>query len=62
MTARIIDGKAIAAELRAKVAVNAEGKTRLETLIQQSLDAPLPGTVSHPMSARFRMNQPSSAG
>nr|MBA3268947.1 hypothetical protein [Acidobacteriota bacterium] len=30
-------------QLRAKVAVNASGKTQLETLIQQSLDAPLPG-------------------
>ena len=32
------------AQLRAKIAVNEEGKTRLETLIQQSLDAPLPGS------------------
>ncbi len=30
-------------QLRAKIAVNEEGKTRLETLIAQSLDAPLPG-------------------
>ena len=33
------------AQMRAKIAVTAEGKTQLETLIQQSLDAPLPGTV-----------------
>jgi general secretion pathway protein D len=31
-------------QLRAKIAVSAEGKTRLETLIEQSLDAPLPGS------------------
>ncbi len=30
-------------QMRAKIAVNEEGKTRLETLIAQSLDAPLPG-------------------
>jgi general secretion pathway protein D len=31
------------AQIRAKIAVNEEGKTRLETLIAQSLDSPLPG-------------------
>ena len=31
------------AQIRAKIAINEEGKTRLETLIAQSLDAPLPG-------------------
>jgi general secretion pathway protein D len=31
------------AQMRAKIAVNEEGKTRLETLIAQSLQAPLPG-------------------
>lgn len=30
-------------QLRAKIAVSEEGKTRLETIIEQSLDAPLPG-------------------
>ena len=30
-------------QMRAQIAVNEEGKTRLETLIAQSLDAPLPG-------------------
>ena len=30
-------------QMRAKIAVNEEGKTRLETLIAQSLEAPLPG-------------------
>jgi general secretion pathway protein D len=30
-------------QMRAKIAVNEEGKTRLETLIAQSLNAPLPG-------------------
>jgi general secretion pathway protein D len=30
-------------QLRAKIAVNDEGKTRLETMIERSLDAPLPG-------------------
>jgi general secretion pathway protein D len=29
--------------MRAKIAISEEGKTHLETLIQQSLDAPLPG-------------------
>jgi general secretion pathway protein D len=32
-------------QLRAKIAVREEGKTRLESLIAQSLDAPLPGTA-----------------
>ena len=31
-------------QLRTKVAVNDEGKTRLETLIAESLGAPVPGT------------------
>ena len=31
-------------QLRAKIAVDQEGKTRLETLVEQSLDAPLPGS------------------
>jgi tetratricopeptide (TPR) repeat protein len=31
------------AQMRAKIAVSEEGKTRLETLIAQSLQAPLPG-------------------
>jgi general secretion pathway protein D len=30
-------------QLRAKIAVSGEGKTRLETLIENSMDAPLPG-------------------
>ena len=30
-------------QLRAKIAIREDGKTRLETLIAQSLDAPLPG-------------------
>ena len=47
------------AQLRAKIAVNAEGKTRLETLIQQSLEAPLPGSdlpedISLPDTLIFR--------
>ncbi len=33
------------AQIRAKVAVNEDGKTQLETLIQRSLEAPLPGTA-----------------
>ncbi len=32
-------------QLRAKVAVREDGKTRLETLIAESLDAPLPGAA-----------------
>ncbi len=35
--------QATRAQLRAKVAIADNGKTRLESLIQQSLDAPLPG-------------------
>ena len=35
--------RTVRAQLRAKIAVNEEGKTRLETLIAQSLEAPLPG-------------------
>lgn len=31
------------AQLRAKIAVNDDGKTRLETIIERSLEAPLPG-------------------
>ena len=47
------------AQLRAKIAVNEEGKTRLETLIQQSLEAPLPGSdlpedISLPDTLIFR--------
>ena len=46
-------------QLRNKVAVSEEGKTHLETLIEQSLDAPLPGTelpadVTMPDSLVFR--------
>jgi len=35
--------RTIRSQLRAKIAVNEEGKTQLETLIQRSLDAPMPG-------------------
>lgn len=35
--------RAVRAQLRAKVAVNEDGRTRLETLVDQSLTAPLPG-------------------
>ncbi len=35
-------------QLRAKIAVSEDGKTRLETLIQQSLSAPLPGAELPP--------------
>ena len=47
------------AQLRAKVAVSDDGRTRLETLIAQSLDAPLPGTslpadVTLPDTLMFR--------
>jgi len=46
-------------QLRAKIAVRDEGKTRLESLIAQSLDAPLPGAtlpagVTLPDSLVFR--------
>ncbi len=46
-------------QLRAKIAVNEEGKTRLQTLIQESLDAPLPGSdlpedISLPDTLIFR--------
>lgn len=36
--------RTVRAQLRAKVAVEENGKTQLETLIAQSLEAPLPGT------------------
>jgi general secretion pathway protein D len=36
--------RSVRAQLRTKVAVNDEGKTRLETLIAESFDAPRPGT------------------
>jgi general secretion pathway protein D len=36
--------RTVRAQLRAKVAVDAGGKTRLETLVQQALNAPLPGS------------------
>jgi general secretion pathway protein D len=37
--------KALRQQLRTKVAVREDGKTRLETLIEQSLAAPLPGAM-----------------
>jgi general secretion pathway protein D len=47
------------AQIRAKIAVSAEGKTQLETLIAQSLHAPLPGSelpagVTLPDTLMFR--------
>jgi general secretion pathway protein D len=46
-------------QLRAKIAVNADGKTRLETVIARSMDAPLPGMdlpddVTMPDTLMFR--------
>ena len=37
--------RTVRSQLRAKVAVNESGKTQLETLIAQSLDAPMPGAT-----------------
>lgn len=47
------------AQLRAKIAINDGGKTRLETMIERSLDAPLPGVdlppdITMPESLVFR--------
>jgi len=51
--------RTLRAQIRAKIAVNEEGKTRLETLIAQSLEAPLPGNelpagISLPDTLIFR--------
>jgi len=35
--------RTVRSQLRAKISVNEEGKTQLQTLIQRSLDAPMPG-------------------
>jgi general secretion pathway protein D len=37
--------RTVRSQLRAKVAVNESGKTQLETLIEQSLQAPMPGAI-----------------
>lgn len=49
----------VRAQLRAKVAVNEDGRTRLQTLVEQSLAAPLPGSdlppgITLPDSLTFR--------
>jgi len=50
--------RTVRAQMRAKVVVNESGKTRLETLIKESLEAPPPGatlpTVSLPDTLMFR--------
>ncbi len=51
--------RTVRAQIRAKIAINEEGKTRLETLIARSLEAPLPGNelpddISLPDTLIFR--------
>ena len=51
--------RSVRTQIRAKIAVSEEGKTRLETLIEQSLAAPLPGSelpsdIAMPDSMMFR--------
>ncbi len=51
--------RTVRAQLRAKIAISEEGKTHLETLVQQSMDAPLPGSdlpanITLPDSLIFR--------
>lgn len=51
--------RSVRANLRAKIAVSEDGRTRLETLVEQSIDAPLPGSdlppgITLPDSVVFR--------